>query len=694
MRSRIPAIALLLLIAVPGSASTRHVDAEFGIDTGDGSDGAPWHSIQHGVSRLEPGDTLVLHPGVYAESVVVTVAGTADRPIAIRAEPGAVLESPNPAASLSAFDIAAGAEHLEIAGFTARGGYHEAVFVRPGARHISIRDCEIHDNQAGIWIAGASDIEVDGCDIHDNVASGIRIAGASSDVLVRNTSSRGNDDGRGCLGDADGFTVEDSATGVVFEGCVAEANGEDGFDLQGDDVTIIGSQSLANGCAGLKLATNAVIHASLIAGNRTGLTATSRDGTARFLSVMNTTVADNSGTQILVRNPPASDGGTAEFDVTLRNVVASGEGKALEVEVGVNLVEDHNIFYRPGTTDGVIVVHQPIGDALRYTGQQINTGAWATHTAGGAATWAIDPQFTADGAYRGEPTSPMIDTGAATGAMDADLAGLPRPVGNAIDRGAHESSETLTNQLPWPDPGPDREVAFGGRITFHSYGSFDPDGDPLILTWHFADDDTTASGESAAHTFRQPGEHLVSLTASDGQGTRTRTARVIVAESASIPSACPATPRAGCLEADRSVVKATDRRPDGASVRDRLVWKWISRQTSDPDTWGSPLDGETSYQLCVYGDEGLRAALDVAPPDTCARSGCWRATRKGFEFRDINTDGVSALRTIACTTRPTTKFVLVARGPSSFVDASTPLVLQLARRDDETACWQSRIEPR
>jgi len=693
MPSRIPGIALFLLIAVAANASSLHVDVQFGSDTGDGSSGAPWHSIQHGVSHLEPGDTLVLHPGVYAESVVVAVAGTADQPIAIRAEPGAVLESPNPTASLSAFDIAASAEHLEISGFTARGGFHEAVFVRPGARYISIRDCEIHGNQAGIWIAGASNIEVDGCDIHDNVASGVRITGTSSDILVRNTSSRGNDDGSGCLGDADGFTVEGSAAGVVFEGCVAEANGEDGFDLQGDDVSIIASRSLSNGCAGLKLATNAVIHASLIAGNRTGLTATSRAGTERVVSVFNTTVADNSGTQIFLRTPPAPDGATAQFEVTLRNVVASGGGKVLEVEAGVNLVEDHNIFYRPRTTDGAIVVHRPVGEALRFTGQQINTGAWAAHSGGGTATWAIDPRFSGDGDYRSDPTSPMIDSGAATGTIDTDLAGLHRPLGNAIDRGAHESPETPTNHLPWPDPGPDRNVVYGGRITFQSYGSFDPDGDPITFTWHFADDGTTATGPSAAHTFRQPGEHLVSLTASDGKGAQTRTARVVVSEPAISPSACPATPRAGCLEAERSVVKANDRRPDGPSDRDRLVWKWISRHTSNPGTWGSPHDGETAYQLCVYGDDGLRAALGVAPPDTCTRGGCWRETRRGYEFRDLNTDGVSALRTIGGTTRPSTKFVLVARGPSSFVDVSTPLVLQLVRRDDAIACWQSHVEP-
>ena len=683
------------LLAASSDARTLHVDIGFGSEAGDGSVDAPWHSIQHGVSHLQPGDILIIHPGLYAESVSLAVAGTADHPIAIRGEPGVILESPNPLASLSAFDIGGDCRHLEIAGFEARGGYHEALFVRPGASHIAIRDCEIHSNRAGIWISGATAIEVDGCDIHDNAASGVRIFGQSSDVVVRNTASRNNDDGFACLGDADGFTVEDSVSDVTFDGCVAQGNGEDGFDIQGADATITGSQSLSNGCAGIKLASNATIHATLIAGNQTGLTATSRGGSTRTLAVLNTTIADNSGTQIHLRNPATEYAAGAVFEVSLRNVIASGEGKALEVGPGIQVLEDHNIFYRPGTTDGLIVVHQPDGDPLRYSGQKINAGLWAAQ-GGGTATWAIDPGFEAAGNYRHHPSSPAIDSGAPISTADADLAGTVRPLGNGVDRGAYESPYTRENHLPWPDPGPSREVALGGRITFHAYGSFDPDGDPLTFTWYFGDVGSTLTGYSAAHRFNQPGLHEVSLTAADGTSSQTRTAQVLLVidplDSITPATACPAAPQSGCIEGARSVVRQIDRAPSGPSNRDRFLWKWLRGPAMDPNEWGSPLVGATTYRLCVYDDDGLQVAVDIPSPAECSHPRCWRQTDRGFLFGGANSDGVTALKLIASATRPVSKFILSTRGPSTFVDTSTPLVVQLLRSDAAIPCWQSRVE--
>src|SRR2546423_11720207 len=59
-----------------------------GDDAGDGSDGKPWKTIAHAVTKLEAGDTLYLRAGTYFESVTVSAAGTADAPITIRPMPG------------------------------------------------------------------------------------------------------------------------------------------------------------------------------------------------------------------------------------------------------------------------------------------------------------------------------------------------------------------------------------------------------------------------------------------------------------------------------------------------------------------------------------------------------------------------------------------------------------------------------
>ncbi len=67
---------------------TKFVDAAKGMDRNDGSQPTPWKTINHAVGQLQPGDTLVLRGGSYYESVLVAVAGTAEKPITIRAFPG------------------------------------------------------------------------------------------------------------------------------------------------------------------------------------------------------------------------------------------------------------------------------------------------------------------------------------------------------------------------------------------------------------------------------------------------------------------------------------------------------------------------------------------------------------------------------------------------------------------------------
>ena len=67
---------------------TFFVDASKGDDKNDGTLAKPWKSIQHGVNRLKPGQTLYLRGGVYYEKVRLTRSGTAEAPITIASYPG------------------------------------------------------------------------------------------------------------------------------------------------------------------------------------------------------------------------------------------------------------------------------------------------------------------------------------------------------------------------------------------------------------------------------------------------------------------------------------------------------------------------------------------------------------------------------------------------------------------------------
>ena len=79
-------LLLPLLLATVASAATYDVSPA-GDDAADGSAASPWRTLRHAVDRLEPGDTLRVHHGVYRESVTLTRGGEPGRPVLDGADP-------------------------------------------------------------------------------------------------------------------------------------------------------------------------------------------------------------------------------------------------------------------------------------------------------------------------------------------------------------------------------------------------------------------------------------------------------------------------------------------------------------------------------------------------------------------------------------------------------------------------------
>ncbi|MFV0338008.1 MAG: hypothetical protein ACK5LK_07175 [Chthoniobacterales bacterium] len=64
------------------------VNPKSGDDSQDGSKDSPWRTLNHAMTQLVAGDTLLLREGVYFENVVCSVVGQPDKPITIRSYPG------------------------------------------------------------------------------------------------------------------------------------------------------------------------------------------------------------------------------------------------------------------------------------------------------------------------------------------------------------------------------------------------------------------------------------------------------------------------------------------------------------------------------------------------------------------------------------------------------------------------------
>lgn len=75
---------------VPLDIDSRAIfaDAKAGNDAAEGTIKAPWKTLRHAITKLQPGDTLYLRGGVYYERVAIRLVGTKDMPITIRSFPG------------------------------------------------------------------------------------------------------------------------------------------------------------------------------------------------------------------------------------------------------------------------------------------------------------------------------------------------------------------------------------------------------------------------------------------------------------------------------------------------------------------------------------------------------------------------------------------------------------------------------
>ncbi len=78
MHTLFSAVLLAALPAAPALCADLHVSAQKGLDTGDGSAARPFKTISAAAQLAMPGDTILVHAGVYRERVSPPRGGTSD----------------------------------------------------------------------------------------------------------------------------------------------------------------------------------------------------------------------------------------------------------------------------------------------------------------------------------------------------------------------------------------------------------------------------------------------------------------------------------------------------------------------------------------------------------------------------------------------------------------------------------------
>jgi len=225
MATAVASIGAICMLGAVASAATIHVSPR-GSNTAAGTEQAPLASVQAAVDRAAPGDTILLHDGVFAcgRTILLSGTGTSDAAYRIEAAPNA-----KPVLDFGHVDHADEKQRAAARGVFLSGDH----WILEG-----LEICHAADN--GLKIEGSHN-RVERCVFHHNGDSGLQIvlakksrndgALAAHNTIV-NCDSYRNFDARTKGENADGFACKlFPGEGNSFVGCRAWENADDGWDL-------------------------------------------------------------------------------------------------------------------------------------------------------------------------------------------------------------------------------------------------------------------------------------------------------------------------------------------------------------------------------------------------------------------------------------------------------------------------------
>lgn len=164
------------------SSDGIHISPSGNDDSGDGSQGSPYRSIQYVLDNIaQSGDTLTLHDGDYNEAIRIRASN-----ITVQALPGAAPHIACPVSidendPILCVEIDAETTGVTLRGLEVSGGFY-AIFLGSqwdyddtpldnlAANHVTIEDCILHDSGRDVVKipAGCDDVTIRRCEIYNS----------------------------------------------------------------------------------------------------------------------------------------------------------------------------------------------------------------------------------------------------------------------------------------------------------------------------------------------------------------------------------------------------------------------------------------------------------------------------------------------------------------------------------------------
>jgi len=159
---------------------------------------------------------------------------------------------------------------------------------------------------------------------------------------------------------------------------------------------------------------------------------------------------------------------------------------------------------------------------------------------------------------------------------------------------------------------------------------------------------------------------------------------------------CPPAASPGCDAPGKSILIIKDKGMDGATAKDKLLWKWLKGPVIMQSDFGDPAM-TADYAFCVYDGTG---ALQVEA--NVPAGAAWSAIgTSGYKYFDstLAADGTQKVLLKGSTTAGKSKILLKGKDGNLDLDATTlmlddsaDIVVQL-HNSDNSNCWESSFPP-